>query len=206
MECLLLRIAVTQFIWSVGRTGGSTGHCQLYWTWCRGWHHRYFLSHKDSYGCWLNLSSVKKRYVQEVTTGLILCCVVWYNRWHWVGLLTGVKGLRYAKGHKLFRSRWSSVGKLTSCTDFRFSFQQGQELSHLTGMCGVRFWQFSCTLCSASASSFFRRVRRITKATMGFVISVCRPHGTTWLLLDGFARNLTLEDVCENSSRKFKLH
>jgi len=91
----------------------------------------------------------------KLATSLVLCCVVWYNRRRRVGLLTSVEGPRYAKGHELFRSRGSSFGKLTSCTDFRCSFRQGQELTLLTVLCGMRFWQFSRTSCSASASSFF---------------------------------------------------
>ena len=40
-----------------------------------------------------------------------------------------------------------------------------------TVLCGTRFRQFPCTSCSAgSASSVFRRVRKITKATVSFVV------------------------------------
>ena len=74
-----------------------------------------------------------KRYVQEVATSLLLCCVVWYNRRRRLGLLTSVEGPRYAKGHELFRSRWSSVGKLTSCTDFRL-FPAGERVDSYCGL------------------------------------------------------------------------
>jgi hypothetical protein len=75
-----------------------------------------------------------KRYVQEVATSLLLCCVVWYNRRRRVGLLTSVEGLRYAKGPELFRSRWSSVGKLTSCTDLKVQFPAGARVDSSYGL------------------------------------------------------------------------
>jgi hypothetical protein len=50
---------------------------------------------------------------------------------------------------------------------------------------------------------------KFRKASISFVMSVCRsvrPYGTTRLPLDGFSRNLILENFFENLSRKMKFH
>jgi len=55
----------------------------------------------------------------------------------------------------------------------------------------------------------FRRVRKIAKTNISFVMSVrppCRPHGTPRLPLDGFSLNLILKHFFENMSRKLKFH
>jgi len=54
-------------------------------------------------------------------------------------------------------------------------------------------------------NEFFRRVRKIAKATVGFIMYI-RPHGTTRLPMDGFSWNLLFEYLFENLSRKSKLH
>jgi len=72
-------------------------------------------------------------------------------------------------------------------------------------------WLVLLMLKCVKLSWMFRRVRKFSKRTVSFVMSISlssRPHGTTRLLLDGFLWNLIFEDfsnTCKESLKFFKI-
>ena len=62
-----------------------------------------------------------------------------------------------------------------------------------------------------SITRFWGAFAKLRKATISFVLSICRsvrPHGTTWLPFDRFSWNLTLitfSKLCRENSRSIKI-